>query len=107
VEDILDYAVFHSMGSGKELPDGVHRSGGGFLVPGDLRLDALSRLLDVVLDAEFAETCAGLLEESTGRIPEQGEVITGSGLVMTVISRNGPRIESVLVRKAPGAADGI
>jgi CBS domain containing-hemolysin-like protein len=107
VEDILDYAVFHSMGSGKELPDGVHRSGGGFLVPGDLRLDALSRLLDVVLDAEFAETCAGLLEESTGRIPEQGEVITGSGLVMTVISRNGPRIESVLVRRAPGAADGI
>lgn len=106
VEDILDYAVFHSIGSSKDLPDGVHRRGRGFLVPGDLRIDVLSRLLDVPLTPHYAETCAGLLEELTGRIPSSGEVVRSAGLVLTVVSSVGPRIEQIHVRRTPGDSDG-
>jgi putative hemolysin len=106
VEDILDCAVFHSIGSSKDLPDGVHRRGRGFLVTGDLKVDALSRLLDVPLTPHYAETCAGLLEELTGRIPSSGEVVRSAGLVLTVVSSAGPRIEQILVRRAPGDSDG-
>lgn len=105
VEDILDYAVFHAIAGIKELPEGVHRRGRGFLVRGDLKVDVLSRLLGVRLAPRFADTCAGLLEELTGRIPAQGEIIRGEGLVMFVAEASGPRIEQILVRRAPGRAD--
>ncbi len=100
VEDIVEFAVFHAMGGRKELPSGVHRHGKGFSVPGDLKIDALSRLLGVQLESSHSETVAGLVEESCGRIPAEGEKMEVSGAVITIVRASGPRIERVFAMAA-------
>jgi len=99
VGDILDFAVFHAMSGRRDLPEGVHRRGVGFVIPGTLRVEVLERLLDADIDPEYAETCGGFLEEVTGRIPAPGEVVEHSGLRMTVLANDGPRVESIMVER--------
>ncbi|NLP05582.1 HlyC/CorC family transporter, partial [Candidatus Fermentibacteria bacterium] len=69
VDDILEFAVFHSLSGSRDLPEGVTRRGRGFAVPGGLRLEKLELLTGIAPAARHAETCAGLVQELTGRIP--------------------------------------
>lgn len=106
VDDILEFAVFHAMSGRKDLPEGVHRSGDGFIVPGSLRVETVEKLLDCDIDPEFAETCGGFFEEVTGRIPVGGEALSVGGVRMTVLTMEGRRIGRMLVEKTEGGDSG-
>lgn len=100
VEDILDFAVFHSMSGRRDLPDGVFRKGSGFVIPSFLRIETAEKLLDGDIDPEYAETCGGFFEEVTGRIPSPGDIIEVGDIRMTVLSAEGPRIGTILIEKS-------
>lgn len=99
VDDVLEMALFQGVAEQGELPPGVVRRAGRLDVPGTLRLEALSRLAGVEFDAKYATTCAGLLQEATGRIPGVGERVPLQGLVFRVRERSGPRILRVSVTR--------
>lgn len=105
VDDILEFAVFHSLSGSKDLPEGVTRRGRGFVVPGSLRLEMLEKLTGTAPAARHAETCAGLVQELTGRIPRPGEKVVGCGLKMTVLESSGPRIALIHVENASGSEE--
>ncbi|PIE52410.1 hypothetical protein CSA37_06385 [Candidatus Fermentibacteria bacterium] len=99
VSDVLSRALFAGM-PGSPLPEGVSRSDGGFTVPAWLSLDLLSVLLeDQKLTAKYAESCGGLLQEVTGKLPVQGDEITYMGYQFRVIEMNGRTPSRILVRR--------
>lgn len=100
VEDILERAVFAGS-TGVPLPEGVNRSGQGFLIPASLPVDTLAALLDSEnLSARYAESCGGLLQEVTGRLPLEGEAIEYSGFTFRVIEVHANSMERIFVEKA-------
>ena len=99
VDDLLEIALFQGMAEEGELPPGVVRRADRLDVPGTLGIEALSSLTGVDLSTQYATTCAGLLEEETGRIPEVGERIALRGLVFRVRQVDGPRILRVSVMR--------
>lgn len=99
VEDIVGMTVFYWFAQKGELPEGVVRMEGALEVPGTLRLEVLSDLVGTELETSHAETCAGLLEEQTGRIPREGETIRVGGLSFEVLRVDGPRVIRLRVSK--------
>lgn len=99
VADILERAVFAGS-SGAPLPEGVSRSGAGFLIPASLSIETLAALLrSETLSARYAESCGGLLQEITGRLPVQGEVIEYSGFLFRIIRVHVNALEKIFVEK--------
>lgn len=99
VADILERAVFAGS-TGAPLPEGVIRSGDGFLIPATLSVDILAALMSSdTLSARFAESCGGLLQEITGRLPGQGEVIEYSGFTFRVIAVRANSLERIYVER--------
>lgn len=99
VEDILGRAVFAGSSS-VPLPEGVHRSGEGFIVPATLSVDMLANLLNSEnLSARYAESTGGLLQEVTGRLPAQGEVVECSGFSFRVISVRANALVTIFVKR--------
>ncbi|MBN1434703.1 HlyC/CorC family transporter [Candidatus Fermentibacterales bacterium] len=96
--DILTLAVFKQLRREGELPEGVARRGEAFVVPASIRLEDLSGLLGVELHADYAESCGGLLEESTGRIPERGEKVVLQGCQFSVLGRERRSLGQIEVR---------
>jgi len=99
VDDVLEIALFQGVAEEGELPPGVVRRAGRLDVPGSLGLEALSRLTGVDLRAQYATTCAGFLEEVSGRIPAVGERIAAQGLVFSVREADGRRVLRVRVTR--------
>ncbi len=99
VDDVLEIALFQGVAEDGELPPGVVRRAGRLDVPGSLGVDALSRLTGVYLQAQYATTCAGFLEEVSGRIPSVGERIAAQGLVFQVRKADGRRVLRVRVTR--------
>ena len=60
-----------------------------------LDLYSLSKLLDVELPDEDADTLGGLIYSLLGHVPEQGEVVECTGWRFTVLSLDGQRIDHV------------
>lgn len=104
LSDILTLAVFQGLRRVGDLPDGVSRRGASYVVPASINLGVLSTLLGVELSAEHAESCGGLLEEVTGRVPATGERILHSGVHFLVLTSDGRRLGRVEVRRVPGAS---
>ncbi|MBD3369194.1 DUF21 domain-containing protein [Candidatus Fermentibacteria bacterium] len=99
VEDIVGMAVFYWFAEDGELPEGVFRVKDGLEVPGTLRLEILSDLTGVDLQSRHTETCAGFVEESTGRIPSEGEIIRVPGLTFEIVRKEGPKLVRLKVSK--------
>ncbi|MBJ8339397.1 HlyC/CorC family transporter [Antrihabitans sp. YC3-6] len=57
---------------------GVVRAEGGWLIPGDLHIDEVERILDHRLPAGGYETLAGLVIAEFGGLPEVGDTVTVS-----------------------------
>ncbi len=98
VHDILDYFLFSSAATPGSLPEGVSVSDGWLEIPAAMKLPALSELAGGKFEAEYAETCGGLVQEVTGRIPESGEEIRISGYIFRIISREGPRLDRMAIK---------
>lgn len=99
VADILERAVFAGSAD-VTLPEGVDRSGRGFLIPAGLSVDTLAALFNSEnLSARYAESCGGLLQEVTGRLPREGEVIEYSGFTFRIIRVHVNSIERIFVER--------
>ncbi|MCD4709062.1 MAG: CNNM domain-containing protein [Candidatus Sabulitectum sp.] len=99
VADILERAVFAGS-AGVPLPEGVNRSGHGFLIPASLPVDTLATLMNSEsLSARYAESCGGLLQEVTGRLPARGEVIEHSGFTFRIIEVHANSLERIMVER--------
>lgn len=66
-----------------------------YLLNSRLDLYSLSKLLDIQLDTDAADTLGGLLFSLMEHVPEQGECVEYQGWRFTVLSLDGRRIEEV------------
>ncbi len=82
-----------------QLYQSVHAD--SFLFDSRLDLDTLSKLLDVDLSEEDADTLGGLIYSYLGRVPMQGESIELEGWHFTVLSLKGRRIGQVRADRLP------
>lgn len=105
VADILLTTIFNRLSTDGELLEGVSRKGSSFVVPGSLKIEILSELLGTDFYTEHAETCAGYLEEKTGKIFTEGERISISGFQFHVLKTSGPRIDLLEVRPVKSGED--
>jgi CBS domain containing-hemolysin-like protein len=96
--DIIDSILLSPAIEKGFLPDGVTVKDGWIEIPASMKLITFSELLRKDIHAKWAETCAGLLMEVTGRIPEVGEEIFTSGYLFRIVSKSGPRLERLEVR---------
>ena len=101
VHDILDYFLFSSAAPPGTLPSGVSVKDGWLLIPAALKLSILSELSGTEFEARYAETCGGLIQEVTGKIPEVHEEIEISGYIFRIASREGPRLDRLEIRLLP------
>lgn len=97
VSDILSRAIF----AGKpalSLPEGVTRKGRNLIIPANLPVDTLGSLLgSEKIVSRYAESCGGLLQEITGRLPVRNEEIEYAGYTFRVIETSGNSIRKILV----------
>ena len=98
VHDILDYFLFSSALEPGALPEGVSVKDGWFEIPAAMKLSTLSELTGKEFRARFSETCSGLVQEVTGRIPSEGEEIQISDYLFRITSREGPRLDRMEIR---------
>ncbi|MCK4505834.1 MAG: DUF21 domain-containing protein [Candidatus Aegiribacteria sp.] len=96
--DIIDSILFSPAIEKGFLPDGVTVKDGWMEIPASMKLITFSELMQSDICAKWAETCAGLLMEVTGRIPEVGEEIFASGYLFRIVSKSGPGLERLEVR---------
>ncbi|MEZ4860967.1 MAG: hemolysin family protein [Caldilineaceae bacterium] len=66
-----------------------------YLLNSRLDLYSLSKLLDIELDTDAADTLGGLIYTLMEHVPEQGEYVEHQGWRFTVIALDGRRIEQV------------
>lgn len=83
----------------------VQRENGGYLVDGALGVDDLRELLGLGQlpneeDHDF-RTAAGMMVSQFGRIPATGESFRWRGLRFEVVDLDGPRIDKILIERAP------
>ena len=100
--DVIDSVLLSPAIEKSFLPDGVTVKDGWIEIPASMKLITFSELLRSDISAKWAETCAGLLMEVTGRIPEVGEEIFASGYLFRIVSKSGPRLERLEVRSDRG-----
>lgn len=93
MEDVLEVLVGDIQDEHRKTERGVLAfQPGKLLVRGDTPLFKIERLLGVDLDHVAAETMAGLIYETLGRVPQEEEVLETDGLSITVKKMKGPRI---------------
>jgi CBS domain containing-hemolysin-like protein len=66
-----------------------------YLLNSRLDIYSLTKLLDITVDTDTADTLGGLLYNLMEHVPEQGESVEYSGWRFTVLSLDGRRIEQV------------
>jgi CBS domain containing-hemolysin-like protein len=76
----------------EQLPDGSLRA------PGKTPIDEVNELLDVELPAEEWDTVGGLVFNTLGHVPDEGECMTVDGLEFCAERVQGRRIVTVLIR---------
>lgn len=100
MEDVLEVLVGDIQDEHRKTERGVlFYQPGKLLVRGDTPLFKIERLLHVDLDHVSAETMAGLVYDTLGRVPEEEDVIETEGLSITVKKMKGPKILLAKVTK--------
>ena len=97
IEDIIEEIVGEIQDEYDEEEDIFVKSldGGRYLLNARYDLYSLSKLLDIEVSAEDADTLGGLIYSVLGHVPDQGESVEVSGWRFTVLSLEGRRIEQV------------
>jgi putative hemolysin len=97
IEDIIEEIVGEIQDEYDEEEDIFVQSieGGGYQLNARYDLYSLSKLLDMDMSEEDADTLGGLIYSVLGHVPDQGEPVEVSGWRFTVLSLQGRRIEQV------------
>lgn len=100
MEDVLEVLVGDIQDEHHKTERGILAyQPGKLLVRGDTPLFKVERLLDVDLEHINAETFAGLVYETLNRVPEEEEMLTTSGLQITIKKMKGPKVQLAKVIK--------
>ena len=70
-----------------------------FEVPGRLPIDEVDDLLDAELPKGSWDTIGGLVSDAIGRVPDPGDTAVVDGYRLTVLAREGRRVERVLIER--------
>ena len=69
------------------------------VVDGQIRLEDVNEQLDLRLPEGDYETLAGFMLERLGRLPATGDSLTYSGIRLTVLEMQGPRIKQIEITR--------
>lgn len=108
MEDVIEEIVGEiSDEYDRDIPDVVEQSNGTWLVNARYSLMDLGELFDIELDDEDVDSVGGLVAKELGRLPQQGESVTYSGLKFTVdrIEPRRKRLVTVLVERTDRLID--
>jgi putative hemolysin len=111
VNDLMGAVIGRIQASeGDDNPTGVVvRDDGSMLVDGALAVDELRELLGVSMlpgeDEHDFHTAAGMAIAHFGRIPHAGEHFDWNGWRVEVVDLDGPRVDKLLVQRAPAPQD--
>jgi CBS domain containing-hemolysin-like protein len=104
LEDLLEELVGEILDEYDEGEAGIERlSDRRFLVPGTLRIDEVSELLDAHLPEGDYETIAGFLMDRLGRVPVRRDVVTHGDWSLQVRRMYRRRVVQVLIEPSPGS----
>ncbi|MDZ4827791.1 MAG: hemolysin family protein [Actinomycetota bacterium] len=106
MEDLLEEIVGEITDEYDEDEPQVERLGEGRLrVPGRTPIDEVNELLDVELPQDEWDTVGGLVFNTLGHVPSEGECCIVNGLEFCAERVQGRRIVSVLIRPADVSAE--
>jgi len=89
----------------EEDADIVHQADGSFLVDGRVAIDELDEVLDTELPDDDWDTLGGLVFNTLGHVPVEGEHLVTHGWRFTVREMEGRRIKRVEVTREVETAD--
>jgi len=103
IEDILEEIVGDIQDEYDLDEDAYVQSIGpsAYLLNSRLDIYSLTKLLDIELESETADTLGGLLYNLMEHVPEQGEAVEHEGWRFTVLALDGRRIEQVRAELLP------
>ncbi len=78
---------------------------GGYLIEGNMEIDAINETLGLELPKGDYETIAGLIIDRLENIPARGEQVVANGFRLTVKETGKRKINSVIVRKIEPSID--
>jgi CBS domain containing-hemolysin-like protein len=102
-EDLLEQIVGEIRDEHEEKSEVVRESETSYVVPGNLDVDRLEELFHVRPEGHEATTVAGLVSETLGRIPNQGEVVEQDGLRFEILQSTDRRIERLRISSHPAS----
>lgn len=107
LEDVVEELVGDVADEHDARRSGVARTvDGAWMVPGVLRPDELAQVTNVVVpDENSYETLGGFVMERLGRVPDVGDEIDESGVLLRVEAMDGRRVERLRVTPAPEGGD--
>ena len=76
-------------------------SGGGYLIDGEMEIDAINEIIKLDLPTGNYETLAGLILNHLKTIPQPGEQIVVKGIRLTVKETSRRKIQSIIAIKIP------
>ncbi|MBX3013220.1 MAG: HlyC/CorC family transporter [Caldilineaceae bacterium] len=103
IEDIIEEIV-GDIQDEYDIEEDIYVQGSGpdtYLLNSRLDVYSLSKLLDINLDTDTADTLGGFLYSLMEHVPEQGEYVEHQGWRFTVLSLEGRRIEQVRAERVP------
>ena len=83
----------------------VHQADGSYLVDGRVAIDELDEVLDTELPDDDWDTLGGLVFNTLGHVPIEGEHLVSHGWRFTVREMEGRRIKRVEITREPETAD--
>ena len=83
----------------------VHQADGSYLVDGRVAIDELDEVLDTELPDDDWDTLGGLVFNTLGHVPTEGEHLVSHGWRFTVREMEGRRIKRVEITREPETAD--
>jgi CBS domain containing-hemolysin-like protein len=100
-EDLLEQIVGEIRDEHEQKSEVVRESETSYVVPGNFDVDRLEELFHVRPEGHEATTVAGLVSETLGRIPNQGEVVEQDGLRFEILQSTDRRIERLRISSHP------
>ena len=82
----------------RETSEVVDEGDGSFLVSARLPIDQLGELFELELEDEEVDTVGGLFAKWLGRLPEEGDVVTGEGIEMVAVETERRRKRLITAR---------
>jgi CBS domain containing-hemolysin-like protein len=106
LEDVLEEIVGDIQDEHQHEHPEVESAGEhAWLVDGGVTLDDLERDLDVVLEAEDADTVAGFIQWQLGAVPTVGQEVVWEAYRLKVEAMEGRRVRSVLISRCETTND--